>query len=68
MKNDPPAPALLCDIFQAAKLLGVSERTLRDWLKAGLVPATRITSRGQWLFSPTRLEAWVAERMKGGAQ
>jgi len=43
---------------QAAKLLGVSEQTLRKWVDAGEVPAVQIASR--WRFSKTRLEQFIA--------
>ena len=44
---------------EAAKLLGISERTIRRWLKDGKIPANRRPS-GHWLV-PMR---WIEDQMK----
>ena len=41
----------------AAELLGISQRTVREWSKAGKIPAMR--TEKLWLFSRAQLVAWV---------
>jgi hypothetical protein len=50
---------------QAAKRLGVSDRTLFSWCKAGIVPTVTIDGR-DWIRSAT-LDAAMRNRQSGGA-
>lgn len=49
---------------EAAKLLSISERTLFEWCKHGLIPHRKIAvgKRAVVLFSVAELERWLAER------
>jgi excisionase family DNA binding protein len=43
--NAPPSAAALClNVKAAAKVLGVSEGVLRDWIARGLLPAVKFPS------------------------
>ena len=47
-------------LAEASDLLGFHEVTLRNWVRAGKLPAVRIA--GQWRFEPAEVEArkiWV---------
>lgn len=44
---------------EAAKAIGVSERTMRRWLRKKLVPARRMPS-GHWQIA----ELWIEEQRK----
>jgi predicted site-specific integrase-resolvase len=48
----------------AAKALGVCERTLATWERAGIIPAVRIGTgkRKTVLYSAAALQDWLAER------
>jgi excisionase family DNA binding protein len=57
----------------AARLLGVSPRTLWGWTRAGIVPCVRVGTgkRRTVLYSMADLQAWLTkntEGTKGGAQ
>ena len=53
-------PRLLVDARQAARMLGVSVRTLYDLLARGELPSVRVN--GRRMFRPESLAAWVAQR------
>lgn len=55
--SDPQQP-LAVSVREAARLLGVSERSLRSWSRQGKIRARRIGSR--ILFSVKELEAFLA--------
>ena len=44
-----------------AKILGISERTLARWRKAGQGPSYKITPGGYYLFRRTDLNTWLEE-------
>jgi excisionase family DNA binding protein len=50
----------LLTIAQVSELLGFHEVTLRNWVRAGKLPAVRIA--GQWRFDPAELAGWVEAR------
>jgi excisionase family DNA binding protein len=50
----------LLNIVDVSDLLGFHEVTLRNWVRAGKLPAVRIA--GQWRFDPSELAGWVEER------
>jgi excisionase family DNA binding protein len=53
----------LLTIAQVSDLLGFHEVTLRNWVRAGKLPAVRIA--GQWRFDPAELAGWVEVRRMG---
>jgi excisionase family DNA binding protein len=53
----------LISVAEVSKLLGFHPVTIRDWSRAGRLPAMRIA--GQWRFDPGALAAWVDERKMG---
>lgn len=50
----------LLSINEVAELLSFHEVTLRNWVRAGKLPAVRIA--GQWRFDPLELAGWVEAR------
>ena len=54
------------NVRQAATLLGVHPNSLRNYAKAGTVPAAKI-GRG-WRFLEADLVAWLRERYSGSAR
>jgi excisionase family DNA binding protein len=54
-----PLPPLLVDATTAAKLLCISRRRLREWAKAGRVPAFRYGKA--YRFAPAALARWIDE-------
>jgi excisionase family DNA binding protein len=55
-----PAPALLWNRQQAARALGISERSLFSATKSGTIPFVRIGSRV--LYSVDALKKWVDQQ------
>lgn len=45
----------------AAKILGVSQNTLRTWAEDGKIPVCRNPANGYRLFRPQDLEAFLKE-------
>ena len=67
--DNPPSPLALRP-REAARLLGISPRTLWEWTRAGLVPCVRIGTgkRRTVLYPVADLQTWLssqAERAKG---
>ena len=60
MPGDTPTASIGIRSREAARLLGVSERTLWSWAQKGLVPHRRIGRIV--LFSPSELQRWILER------
>jgi excisionase family DNA binding protein len=56
-------PVLLLNPRQAAKALGISERTLATYTKAGLVPVVRIGRSVR--YSPDDLREWIRKSTAG---
>ena len=50
-------------IAEVSDLLGFHEVTLRNWVRAGKLPAVRVA--GQWRFDPAELAGWVEARKMG---
>jgi excisionase family DNA binding protein len=48
-------------IAEVSDVLGFHEVTLRNWVRAGKVPAVRIGGQ----FDPAKLAGWVGARMTG---
>ena len=48
-------------VEETARWLGVTSRTIYRLVKSGQLPAFRVG--GQWRFSRTILEAWVADEV-----
>jgi hypothetical protein len=65
-QTDEAADKLLVDRRTAARMLSISERTLFDWINAGIVPCLKI--RGRVLFSVDALRARIAELQRGDQQ
>lgn len=55
-----PVPRLALRRAEAAEALGVSDRTLQDWVRKESVPHIRIN--GCLLFPVSELQQWLAER------
>ena len=55
-------PGLL-SIAEVSQLLGFHPVTLRDWARAGRLPAFQMA--GQWRFDPVKLAEWVEARRMG---
>ena len=53
-------PVLALGLRDAAKALGVCEKSLWTWAQAGQIPARRQGTR--WLFSIDALRAWLLEQ------
>lgn len=64
--TQPEYEALAVRPREAAKRLGISERTLWNWSKDGLVPHLKV---GRAVLYPVAaLERWLAERAGNPAQ
>ncbi len=50
---------------KAAEYLGVSDHTLRKFIREGVIPHYRLTDR-MIRFSPSELDEWKASRRVGG--
>lgn len=57
------ARAGLLTIAEVSDLLAYHEVTIRNWVRAGKLPAVRIA--GQWRFDPAELAGWVEARRMG---
>lgn len=73
MSADHTRPPLSVRLRVAARMLGVSERTLWGWTRDRLVPCVRVGvgKRKTVLYPVAELQAWLArqaEDAKGGAQ
>ncbi|WP_407936158.1 helix-turn-helix domain-containing protein [Gemmata algarum] len=71
MTTEGDSPALALRPRDAARVLGVSARTLWGWTQAGLVPCVRVGSgkRKTVLYPVADLQAWLtrqSEAAKGG--
>ncbi len=64
--NPPDASPLLVNMQEAARLLGLSRRTVWSLARGGQLPCVRI--RRRVLFSPDSLRAWLRTHEKGGAK
>lgn len=49
---------------EAARILRVTDKTVQRWAASGVLPATRLTERGAFLFSSTDVEDLAAARRK----
>gem|GEM_PF-1497729 len=58
-RNPPPSPLpLLIDGREAARLLGVSERTLHTLAMDNIIPSHKVGRLRR--YNPSELQAWVA--------
>ena len=57
--NDKTVAPIAIRVREAAKMLGISERTLWQWAKDGLIPHRRVGR--VVLFSPAELDHFVRE-------
>lgn len=64
MAANDSQPPLALRPRDAARMLGVSERTLWGWTKAGIVPCVRIGigKRKTVLYPVADLQGWLARR------
>lgn len=53
----------LLTIAEVSELLGFHPVSVRNWVRAGKLPAVRIA--GQWRFDPAELAGWVEKRRIG---
>ena len=60
MKDD------ILTIPEVAELLRVAEKTVYSLAQKGELPAFKVG--GQWRFSRTAIESWIAERTRSGLQ
>ena len=72
MSNEPVQTPLAMRPRDAARMLGISPRTLWEWTRTGIVPCVRIgTGKRQTVLYPLAdLQAWLSEKAnaaKGGA-
>ena len=51
-------------VAEAARILGVSQNTLRSWAEAGKIPMHRNPANGYRLFRREDLERFLAETAK----
>ena len=73
MTTDNTHPPLALRPREAARMLGVSPRTLWGWTRAGIVPCVRVGTgkRRTVLYPVADLQAWLTrqtEGAKGGEQ
>ena len=73
MMTDNTQPPLALRPRDAARMLGVSPRTLWGWTRAGIVPCVRVGTgkRRTVLYPVADLRAWLTrqtEGAKGGEQ
>ncbi len=73
MTTDDEQTPLALRPREAAKMLGVSPRTLWGWTQAGLIPCARVGTGGRKtvLYPVADLRAWLSghtDRANGGAQ
>ncbi len=73
MPNDSPDTPLALRPREAARMLSVSERTLWEWTRAGLIPCARIGNgkRKTVLYSIDDLRAWLereSRKVEGGGE
>jgi hypothetical protein len=71
MATNNALPPLALRPRDAARMLGISPRTLWGWTRAGIVPCVRVGTgkRKTVLYSVADLQAWLArhaEAPKGG--
>jgi hypothetical protein len=46
-----------------AARLGISERVLRDWRRAGRLSATSCNDRGDWMYEPIEEQSdWIQQQ------
>lgn len=53
-------------VAEAARILGVSQNTLRAWAEAGKIPMRRNPANGYWLFLRRDLERFLARVARQG--
>ncbi|HEX4128504.1 MAG TPA: helix-turn-helix domain-containing protein [Pirellulales bacterium] len=57
--NTAPAPVLALRPRDAAKALGISERTLREWTKNGDIPHVRVDGGRAIIYPVDALRDWL---------
>jgi predicted site-specific integrase-resolvase len=67
MTNDNTQPRLAIRPRDAARMLGVSPRTLWGWTEAGIIPCVRIGTgkRRTVLYPVANLQAWLTRQIEG---
>ena len=73
MTNEPVQTPLAMRPRDAARMLGVSPRTLWEWTRAGIIPCVRVGTgkRKTVLYPVADLQAWLtknANAAKGGSR
>lgn len=65
IKSEPETPCLSMRVREAAKAIGISERTLWQWTEDGYVPHVR---RGKVVLYPVdSLRDWLQRQARDGA-
>lgn len=57
-------PRLAYTMDETCKAIGISEPTLRDWIKQGRIAGTRTNGKGAWLFPVKAVEAALAWKVE----
>lgn len=57
-----PAPEGLIGTAEASRRAGVAADTVLEWIRAGILPASRPPGTKSWRIKPTDLEAILSER------
>ena len=60
--NTSPVPRLALSLRELAAAVGVSERTVRAWKAAGLLPAPGLCIGGVQRWSTATITQWLTER------
>lgn len=56
---NPQNNSNLLDVQKAAKILGVSVKTIRRWAQRGYLKGIKVGPRGDWRFTPVNLEKMI---------
>jgi len=59
--NSPDEPSDILTLAEAAKFLRMSEETVRNHARDGVIPGRKVgqSDRSHWRFSQSRLSEWV---------
>jgi len=68
MTAEDAQPPLALRPRAAARVLGISPRTLWEWSRAGIIPCVRVGTgrRKTILYSVSDLQAWLSTKAEAG--